>query len=698
MSAQSHPIIVQEPFNPELALVIDLTSKALFVDRPPSTDCGRDAMEFLTEKCVDFESLRLNGVDIQDLFFDQKWENYFNMLNGFVYYDIVKNFWHKAYVFDKSAAEEEIRKMVKENKALKGKTRAQLGLRPFRGKEIRSNLLGIDVQITQEHVAKILGLDNQGEDVNSYNKNSMYSDSIRTDLYPAGTTSFGKAKLMKPEFDLAFRVLLGSIIPRKGGKDTVSIPHQHFLWFMHKRVKINLASLLFEHLCSSIIENQHKAIATLHHPRLISEIIRQTKLIEIIRQKEKLRVFQTAKLDATILVNMKKKTDDEIIKAENPLKTIYETYFWCDGFPTISEHDNEDVIKNFLIMVRLERGIRVPRSMVVGVPDWDIFKGPKDITKSRKKPGLVEQALLEDSEQSNNDKSEDDNVDGTANPVDSDAEESAAENKARMKAEAAERALQKKKEIRSKKRNDRPSTSEEDQNPAKPAKRVKTKASKPQGKFSKSNTRSIPVAQDVNTQSQPSKAQPSTSQPFEKPSPIDFTVPLSVVLPDSNPLSSSSSDTSTDSEELIAKLTKEVKEKQKKIHLKRTTKRTIKKPIQISSDEEPTIIIDTTILNQPTNTESVLDHLQQHLSGDAFTHSNPNSPPRFSFINTTADSIAQEPPTNQAIQTPPPSLDHISQENPPTFTPVQDETIAHSEAQQESQQALLRFWLRFRSI
>jgi hypothetical protein len=48
-------------------------------------------------------------------------------------------------------------------------------------------------------------------------------------------------------------------------------------------------------------------------------------------------------------------------------------------------------------MVRLETGARVDRSMVVGVPDWDIFKGPKDITKSRKKPRLVEQALLEGS-------------------------------------------------------------------------------------------------------------------------------------------------------------------------------------------------------------------------------------------------------------------------------------------------------------
>jgi hypothetical protein len=34
------------------------------------------------------------------------------MLNGFVYYDIVKNFWVKAHVFDEAAAKEEVRQMV----------------------------------------------------------------------------------------------------------------------------------------------------------------------------------------------------------------------------------------------------------------------------------------------------------------------------------------------------------------------------------------------------------------------------------------------------------------------------------------------------------------------------------------------------------------------------------------------------------
>ncbi|KAK2423095.1 hypothetical protein QL285_033572 [Trifolium repens] len=375
MAAQPKRTIVQRPFNPELPPVIDLTSQATLVVPDNTTDCGMEAMEFITEKFVDFESLKLNDIDIQKLFFDQQWGNYFEMLNGFVYYDIVKYFWNKATIFDKFSAEEEVKEMIAKDQTLKGKSRVQLGLRPFKGKEIRSNIMGINVLITQEHIAKVLGLDNEGENVNQYKVKSKYIESIKKDLFPPGTTEaeFGKPKFMKKEFNFAFKVFLASIITREGGKDIISLPHRHFIWFMHKRVKINLAELLFEHLCSTITESRHKSVAMIHHPRLISEIVRQTKLIEILRKSERLRVFQPAKFDATILVNMQLIKKEDLKKPENPLKTIYENYFWCDGFPTISKHDNEEVIKNFLEMVRRETGAKVDRSMVVGVPNWDIF-------------------------------------------------------------------------------------------------------------------------------------------------------------------------------------------------------------------------------------------------------------------------------------------------------------------------------------
>ncbi|KAK2452028.1 hypothetical protein QL285_011031 [Trifolium repens] len=662
MAARSSNEIIQEPFNPSLPPIIDLNSKDNLVYQHNQTDAGPDSYEFYTEKFVDFESLKANGIDVQNLFFDQKWENYFEMLNGFVYYDLVKYFWQKAKVFDRASADEEYKNLIAKNKSLKGKSRQELGLKPYRGREIRSNILGINVVITQAHIAKILGLDNQGEDIEVYDTKSKHLDSINQDLFKPGSTNrdFGKLKCMRHQFEFAFRIFLATIVTREGGLDTISIPHKHFIWFLYKKVKVNLAKILFDHMCLTITASRTKMPSNIHHPRLISELIRQTKLTDILSAREKLRVFQTAKYDATVLVNMKRKTKNEIISVKTPLEQVYEKYFWCDGFPTISEHDNEDVINNFIEIVRRDTGVRVPRKMVVSVPNWEIFKGPKAITRSLRKPKTTEQEIADDGSEDQENSGADEAMGG-----DSGAEAMATE------------AVQK--ERRSKKRNDRPQASEEDQNPPMPAKRLKSRASKPKGKISEPNTSSIPVAQNVNPEPQPSISQPP--QTTNQTTPIDFTVPLSVVLPDHGAISSSSSDTSTDSEEFIAKI---IREGPKKTNLKKTTKRPIKKPIQLSSDEETPIIIDTTILNQPSNPESVLEHLQQHLSGDAFTHSNPNTPPRFPFNNPSTDQVDHEPPVTQSIQTPPPSLDHISQVNPPTFTPVQDESIAHSEAQQES--------------
>ncbi|KAK2436603.1 hypothetical protein QL285_021588 [Trifolium repens] len=661
MAARSSNEIIQEPYNPSLPPIIDLNSDIVYEHH--TTDAGPDAYDFFTEKFVDFESLKANGIDIQYLFDNQKWQNYFEMLNGFVYYDIVKYFWQKAKVYDRESADKEYKDMVEKNKELRGKTRKELGLKPYRGREIRSNILGINVVITQAHIAKILGLDNKGEDIEVYDKKSKYLDSIHQDLFKSGCSKkdFGKIMNMKHTFEFAFRMCLSTIFTRKGGLDTISIPHRHFIWFLFKRVKVNLAKILFDHMCLTINEGRTKIPSVIHHPRLISELIRQTKLTDIVSAKEKLRVFQTAKYDASVLVHMKRKTKEEIISVKSPLQQVYEKYFWCDGFPTISEHDNDEVIKNFLESVRRDTGVSVPRKMVVSVPNWDIFKGPREITRNRRKPRTTEQEMIDEGSDDQGHISADEIEEGAGDMMTEDVQ----------------------KEKRTKKRHDRPSASEEDQNLAKPAKKLKVRASKPKGKISESNTSSIPVAQVIGSEPQPSIAKPSTSQPpstTHQTQPIDFTVPLSVVLPDHKAISSSSSETSTDSEEFIAKI---IREGSKKINLKKTTKRPIKKPIQLSSDEDTPIIIDTTILNQPTTTESVLDHLQQHLSGDAFTHSNPNSP-RFPVIKPSTVQTIQEPPTVQTIQTPPPSLDHISQVNPPTFTPVQDESIAHSEEQQKS--------------
>ncbi|KAK2450187.1 hypothetical protein QL285_009317 [Trifolium repens] len=658
MAARSSNEIVQRPFNPVLPPVIDLKSHEKLVFKDNETVAGPESLEFITEKFVDFESLKVNGIDIQSLFYDQQWKNYFEMLNGFVYYDIVKYFWQKATIFDKFNSDEEVKKMVEKDGSLKGKTRTQLGLRPFRGKEIRSNIMGINVLITQEHIAKILGLDNEGENVDEYGEKSKHIESIKKDLFLPGCANndFGKAKFMKLNFSFAFKVFLASIITREGGYDTISLPHRHFIWFLYKKVKINLAKLLFDHLCFTISKSRSKSPSMIHHPRLISEIIRQTKLTQIISTKEKLRVFNTAKYDASVLVNMHLKTKEELKSAKSPLEQVYEKYFWCDGFPTISEFDNDEVIKNFLELVRLDSGVSVPRSMVVGVPNWDIFKGPKQITRSKRKPQPIEQDIVEE-EQS------EERVDGAERITTEETEEVSKEQVAKI---AQRKAAQK--ERRTKKRQDRPADAEEEQ-PVRATKRKKSVVSKQ--KAADSGKHSMPNIDST------ASAHPSTQSP-----PIDYTQPIRMIQP--SPKSSSSeetlSDSSIDSTELIAELDK--LEKEKPVH--KPTKRITKKPILIVSDEESPTIIDTSILDQPTNTTTIksptiLDHLSTHLSGDAFTHSNTASPDHFHFVNTASNLPSDPPLPEPQIQSPPSSLADIEQEDPPIFTPAQDEVMTHSD-------------------
>ncbi|PNX66664.1 cullin-like protein, partial [Trifolium pratense] len=53
-------------------------------------------LTLLPEKMVDFNSLKVNGYDVEPYFASQGWNRYFEMLNGPIYPDLLKHFWMKA--------------------------------------------------------------------------------------------------------------------------------------------------------------------------------------------------------------------------------------------------------------------------------------------------------------------------------------------------------------------------------------------------------------------------------------------------------------------------------------------------------------------------------------------------------------------------------------------------------------------------
>jgi hypothetical protein len=109
-----------------------------------------------TENPVDFISLAHYGCKLMGYNEAQGLMDYFNMLNGPTYKNLIRHFWVRAQVYDHKAAQLEMAEKVLIDLALAGKTREEMGLEPFIVTKIRSSIMGILVFISQEVIAYVI--------------------------------------------------------------------------------------------------------------------------------------------------------------------------------------------------------------------------------------------------------------------------------------------------------------------------------------------------------------------------------------------------------------------------------------------------------------------------------------------------------------------------------------------------------------
>jgi len=102
------------------------------------------------ENPVDFISLAYHGCDLRGYYHAQNLDDYFGMLNGPTYVNLVRHFWVRAEVYDSYAAKMEEHEKVLIDPTLGGKSREELGLKPCTRTEIRSRIMGIPITITKE--------------------------------------------------------------------------------------------------------------------------------------------------------------------------------------------------------------------------------------------------------------------------------------------------------------------------------------------------------------------------------------------------------------------------------------------------------------------------------------------------------------------------------------------------------------------
>ena len=233
------------------------------------------------ESMVDFDTLAFNGedYDVKEFFKHQNWMRYFELLNGPTYGELVKHLWVRAEVFDEEAAELERQQLICEDESKMGLTREQLGLPKFTHPYIQGYLLGVKVNISEAHIAKLLNLPCSGICKTKIKKQEFqtFLAEINQKLFDGKPSE--KVCNLSNTHKLLFKIMNSSIFPRMGSKDQISLDHKHFLYWLTEKLKINLPRYIFRNLCDSI-KKGYKEEVHVPHARLLSELIHQSRMIQ----------------------------------------------------------------------------------------------------------------------------------------------------------------------------------------------------------------------------------------------------------------------------------------------------------------------------------------------------------------------------------------------------------------------------------
>jgi hypothetical protein len=350
-----------------------------------------------TENLVDFISLAYHRCELRRYYEAQGLMDYFNMLNGPTYKNLVRHFWVRAQVYDRKAAQAEMDEKVLIDPTLAGKSRKEIGLEPFIVTEIRSSIMGIPVFVSQEVIAYVIrrpsgrsfkdGLDN--------NKNSPWNEVVNRSMFNS------KKKCAYCDLTMEKKLLLKiqneNLLP-KGG-DQPSLEHRVFLDYFITKESANLPKYIFKHMIKELRESQDNRRCWIPYGRLISEILHQGGILKVLNE---LNIFtddqlgtETGKvINGQTLRKMKLIEKGAFKKLSTDLKESNVVSDLMDGFPPICKQDPIEVRMNY-IMDHFESTGETIR--LCDIPDT-IYGGALPVAKSKstKRKALTQAEYLDD--------------------------------------------------------------------------------------------------------------------------------------------------------------------------------------------------------------------------------------------------------------------------------------------------------------
>ncbi|KEH15796.1 hypothetical protein MTR_0547s0010, partial [Medicago truncatula] len=224
----------------------------------------------------------------------------------------------------------------------------EMGLKPFKGTEIRSAVMGMEITITAETIARVCRCENTGLFQVDAVK-SQWEDKINGVLFQGNAKA--KSSELSPVHRLLKKILSECIFQKGGGTDYPSLDHKVVLYCLATFERINLPKYILHHMCWAMRESQRNGRRQIPFGRLLSEIFVQGKLLKYLKESgvssdEELGTVVRKIINGKTLRSMR--LIDEVTLSEEDLKTKTVQSDLMTDFPSISKEDNPEVLHQYI--------------------------------------------------------------------------------------------------------------------------------------------------------------------------------------------------------------------------------------------------------------------------------------------------------------------------------------------------------------
>jgi hypothetical protein len=161
-------------------------------------------------------------------------------------------------VYDRNAAKLEETDKVLIDPTLKGGTREEMGLEPFRCIEIRSNIMNIPVFISEEAISFVLIKDASGKYAGEISNptTSPWNEIVNQSMF--NTKKKGAYADLSMEKKMLLKIQNENLLPKGGGSDQPSLGYRVFLHFFIRKDKVNVPKYIFKHMIKELRESQQR--------------------------------------------------------------------------------------------------------------------------------------------------------------------------------------------------------------------------------------------------------------------------------------------------------------------------------------------------------------------------------------------------------------------------------------------------------